>query len=107
MAEKLKGVPTRTILSSEAKANFGQVIDDVFSRGTRYVIQRFDTPRAVLISLADYQRLLTAEEAGVQVLGETRATYHLGQERTPEEIAALLGVPHKRLEDELQSGEGT
>lgn len=85
---------TRSILSSEAKANFAQLVDDVYSRGTRYIIQRFDTPRAVLISLADYQRLLAAEEAGVQVVRESRPsyTYTLGQERTPEEIAALLGT---------------
>jgi len=92
MARESKAVHTRTILSSEAKANFGQVVDDVYSRGTRYIIQRFDTPRAVLISLADYQRLLAADEAGVQVLREARSAYTLGEERTNAEIAALLGV---------------
>lgn len=91
---------TRSILSSEAKANFAQLVDDVYSRGTRYIIQRFDTPRAVLISLADYRRLLAAEEAGLQVVRESRPSYTLGEERTPEEIAALLGTGRPGERDE-------
>lgn len=83
---------TRTILSSEAKANFGQVIDDVYSRGTRYIVQRFDTPRAVLISLADYQRLLFADDASAHMLMESRPPYQLGEEVTSDDITALLGA---------------
>lgn len=81
---------TRTILSSEAKAKLAQLVDDVYARGTRYIIQRFDTPRAVLISLEDYQRLLAADKAGMQMLRETGPSYSLGKECTAEEIAALL-----------------
>jgi len=83
---------TRSILSSEAKAKLAQLVDDVYSHGTHYVIQRFDTPRAVLIPLEDYQRLLAAEAAGFQVVKESGVAYNLGMERTPAEIAALLGA---------------
>lgn len=92
MAKRSKPVPTRTILSSVAKANFAPLIDDVYSRGTRYIIRRFEAPRAVLISLADYQRLLAADEAAGSVLRESPVSYSLGEERTPDEIATLLGL---------------
>ena len=91
MARTPRAVPTRAIQSAEAKTNFAQLVDDVYTRGTRYIIQRFDTPRAVLISLADYQQLLAADAGGVQAIRETGPSYTLGEERTTEEIAALLG----------------
>lgn len=81
---------TRTILSSEAKAKLAQLVDDVYARGTRYIIRRFDAPRAVLISLDDYRRLLDVEAASAYTVRESSAAYNLGEERTPEEIAALL-----------------
>lgn len=88
MAQKTHS--TRSIPSSEAKAKLALLVDDVYSHGTRYLIQRFDSPRAVLISLEDYQRLLAAEAAGMGVIKEGRTSYNLGTERTPEEIAAML-----------------
>lgn len=93
-------VSTRIIRSSEAKSHFAQLLDDVYSHGTRYIVQRFDVPRAVLISLADYERLVAAERDGAIALHERRPVYELGVERTPEEIAALLG-----LEQEATDGD--
>jgi len=92
MAQQNRMSSTRSVLSSEAKAKLAQLVDDVYSHGTRYVIQRFDSPRAVLISLQDYQRLLAAEKAGIEVVKERRTSYNLGTERTPEEIDSLFGV---------------
>jgi len=86
---------TRSIPSSEAKAKLAQLVDDVYSRGTRYVIQRFDSPRAVLISLQDYERLLAADKAGIQTLRESHVSYTLGTERTAEEIASLLRIENE------------
>lgn len=85
-----KFTTTRTILSAEAKAKLAQMVDDVYAHGTRYIIQRFDAPRAVLISLEDYQRLLAADTLDVRTLRDARSSYGLGKERTAEEIAALL-----------------
>ncbi len=81
---------TRTVLSSEAKAKLAQLVDDVYARGTHYIIRRFDTPRAVLIPLEDYQRLLSLDASSGRALREAGPSYNLGEERTPEEIAALL-----------------
>ncbi len=82
---------TRTVLSSEAKAKLAQLVDDVYARGTHYIIRRFDTPRAVLIPLEDYQRLLSLDIAtNMRAVRESGPAYNVGEERTPEEIAALL-----------------
>jgi prevent-host-death family protein len=91
--------PTRTIQSSEAKVHFARLLDDVYSHGTRYVVQRFGMPRAVLISLADYERLVAAERENRAVAREHRPPYQLGVERTPEEIAALLGLEGEATDD--------
>lgn len=95
MAQQDRRRSTRSIPSSEAKAKLAQMVDDVYSRGTRYVIQRFDSPRAVLISLQDYERLLAADEAGIQMLRESHVSYTLGTERTAEEIASLLRIENE------------
>lgn len=105
MAKRSSPISTRTILSSEAKAKLAQLVDGVYSHGTRYIIRRFDAPRAVLISLADYQRLLAADEAGTSMVREARPSYKLGEERTPEEIAALLGTPLLEQDDAGPDGD--
>src|SRR5579862_4358961 len=92
MAGAMGEIKTRVIPSAEAKLKLAQLIDDVYTHGTRYIIQRFDTPRVAVISLADYQRLLESERAGTPVLRETAARYDLGEEKTPEEIDRLLGT---------------
>jgi prevent-host-death family protein len=82
---------TRTVLSSEAKAKLAQLVDDVYARGTHYIIRRFDTPRAVLIPLEDYQRLLSLDAvADTRAVRESGPAYNVGEEHTPAEIAALL-----------------
>jgi len=81
---------TRTVLSSEAKAKLAQLVDDVYARGTHYIIRRFDTPRAVLIPLEDYNRLLNLDISSARALRESGPSYNVGEERTPEEIMALL-----------------
>jgi prevent-host-death family protein len=85
---------TRIVLSAKAKNNFAQLIDDVHTHHTRYIIQRFGTPRAALIPLTDLQRLLALEGQGIAALHESRAAYQLGEERTPEEVADLVGRDH-------------
>lgn len=82
---------TRTILTSEAKANFSQLVEDVYTSGTRYIVQRFGSPRAVIISLEDFQRLLAAEGLPVRSLHESRAAYQLGEEKSTDEVLVLLG----------------
>jgi len=76
-------VPTKTIPSTEAQNNFGRILDDVIQNGTRYVIKRRDTPQAVLLSLSDLERLLTANEIERKEIGnvirELSPVYNLGE----------------------------
>lgn len=74
---------TKTIPSTEAQNNFGRILDDVIQNGTRYVIKRRDTPQAVLLSLSDLERLLTANEIERKeirnVIRELSPVYNLGE----------------------------
>jgi len=81
---------TRTILSSEAKTHFARLLDDVFNNGTRYIIQRFNAPRAVLISLADFKTLLAAEGQEFPALRESGAEYEVGRSASEGEVHELL-----------------
>ena len=76
-------VLTKTIPSTEAQNNFGRILDDVIQNGTRYVIKRRDTPQAILLSLSDLERLLTANEIERKeirsVIRELSPVYNLGE----------------------------
>ncbi len=70
------------IVSTEAQNNFGRLIDDVSTAGTCYVIRRHGKPKAVMISIADFEKLLLTERGGeklAKVLRESRAEYELGE----------------------------
>jgi prevent-host-death family protein len=70
------------IVSTEAQNNFGRLLDDVATHGTRYVVRRHGTPKAVVLPLADLERLLALEQDGervLQVLRENQVTYRLGE----------------------------
>jgi len=70
------------ILSTQAQNNFGRLLDDVSENRTRYVVKRFGHPKAVLISLEDFERLLAGEAEGekyLRFLRESRLEYVLGE----------------------------
>jgi len=77
------GVTTKTIPSTEAQNNFGRILDDAIQNGTRYVIKRRNTPQAILLSLSDLERLLTANEIERKEIGnvirELSPVYNLGE----------------------------
>ncbi len=55
-------MPTRTITSTEAQNNFGQIIDAVVQEHTRYIIKRRNVPQAIMMSLSDFRQLLSDAE---------------------------------------------
>lgn len=75
-------MPTKTIPSTEAQNNFGRILDDVMRNDTRYIIQRHNTPQAILLGLEDFDRLLAASEGERSKIGtvirELSPTYNLG-----------------------------
>jgi len=70
------------IFSTQAQNNFGRLLDDVSENRTRYVVKRFGHPKAVLVSLDDFERLLASEAEGekyLRILRENRPEYVLGE----------------------------
>jgi prevent-host-death family protein len=76
-------MPTKTISSTEAQNNFGRILDDVTQNSARYVIRRRNASQAVLLSLAELEKLLEANDSERQdvgrVLRELSPVYDLGQ----------------------------
>ena len=74
---------TKTISSTEAQNNFGRILDDVVQNDARYVIQRRNLSQAILLSLEDFDRLLTAGEGERTKMGnvirELSPVYNLGK----------------------------
>lgn len=74
---------TKTISSTEAQNNFGRILDDVTQNAARYVIRRRNASQAILLSLVELERLLSAtdnerKEVG-RVIRELSPIYDLGQ----------------------------
>ena len=75
-------MPTRTITSTEAQNNFGQIIDAVVQEHTRYIIKRRNAPQAIMMSLSDFRQLLsdaTERKKIDNVIQELAPVYKLGE----------------------------
>jgi prevent-host-death family protein len=74
---------TKLIASTEAQNNFGRVLDDVVRNGTRYVVQRRNASQAVILSVADFESILSADDTErkklEKVLRELSPVYSLGE----------------------------
>lgn len=74
------------ISSTQAQNNFGQVLDDVTHKHTRYIVRRRGTAQAVILSFDDFVHLLDHEAEREQlslVLREVRPEYTLGEPLNP------------------------
>lgn len=79
---------TKSIGSTEAQNNFGQVLDDVNQRRTRYIIERRGIPQAIILGLDDFTSVLADEEERAQmnrIVAEVRPAYRLGRVLEPGE----------------------
>ncbi|MBK7217337.1 MAG: type II toxin-antitoxin system Phd/YefM family antitoxin [Candidatus Promineofilum sp.] len=74
---------TRLVASTEAQNNFGRVLDDVVQNGTRYIIRRRNTSQAILLSIADFESLLSGDETErhklEKVVRELSPSYTFGE----------------------------
>lgn len=72
----------KSVSSTQAQNNFGQVIDDVIQTHTRYIVERRGTPKAVILSLDDFARILNdakeRQEMGSIIRG-LQPEYGVGQ----------------------------
>lgn len=73
---------TKTIASTKAQNNFGRILNDVIQNNTRYVIKRRNIPQVVIVSLADFEQLLTNQSERkkmVKIVRELTPDYSLGE----------------------------
>jgi PHD/YefM family antitoxin component YafN of YafNO toxin-antitoxin module len=73
---------TKTIASTEAQNNFGRILNDVIQNNTRYVVKRRDLPQAIILSLDDFEQLLTDEgeqSKMARIVRELTPVYSLGE----------------------------
>ncbi len=73
---------TKSIASTQAQNNFGQVLDDITHNHTRYIVERRGTPQAVILSFEDFSRVLNDAKERQQIdsiIRELRPEYGLGQ----------------------------
>ena len=74
---------TKAIASTEAQNNFGRILNDVVQNNTRYVIKRHDLPQAIILSLTDFEQLLTNQDEQrkmVNMVHELTPVYSLGED---------------------------
>jgi len=50
--------PAKTINAGKARVNFGQMLDEVFYKGDRFIIERDGRPMAAVIPLSQLEALL-------------------------------------------------
>lgn len=74
---------TKTVTSTEAQNNFGRILDDVVQNDTRYVVRRRNTAQAIIVSIAEFESILGADDQARQsfsrLLRELSPTYSIGQ----------------------------
>lgn len=73
---------TKTISSTQAQNNFGRILDDVIQNNTRYVVKRRTSPQVILLSVADFQALLSNQNEQNKlgkIIRELSPDYHLGE----------------------------
>lgn len=78
---------TKTIASTDAQNNFGRVLNDVIKNNIRYVVKRHNLAQAIILSLDDFEQLLTnhsEQESLTQIIRELTPDYSLGETITGE-----------------------
>lgn len=61
---------TRVVSALNARANFGKLLNRVDVQRQSLVIEKRDTPKAVLLSIRDYVKLAAPEPEVLRILGE-------------------------------------
>jgi prevent-host-death family protein len=73
---------TKSISSTLAQNNFGRILDEVVLHGTRYIVHRRNTPQVIILSLADFEFLLSDEAEQTKlgaIVREISPSYDLGE----------------------------
>jgi len=79
---------TKSINSTKAQNNFGQVLDDVTLNRARYIVKRRGVPQAIILSFDDFAHVLGDDDERRRmgsVLKELRPQYNIGEVIKPGE----------------------
>jgi prevent-host-death family protein len=79
-------IPTETLKFTEARPQLSELLNRVFRREARIVIQKGDIPVAAIVSMLDLERLEKEDaewESGFEILDEISAAFG---DVSPEEI---------------------
>lgn len=71
----------KSVSSTQAQNNFGQVLDDVTQNHTRYIVERRGSPKAIILSFDDFARILddaTECQEMAEIVKELRPAYDVG-----------------------------
>lgn len=84
LAKSLKDnhMTIKSVSSTVAKNNFGQVLEDITENRVRYFVERHGVPKVVILGLEDFSNLLdnnTEREQIQNLLQEIRPQYHIGR----------------------------
>lgn len=77
---------TKSIASTQAQNNFGQVLDDVTHHRSRYIIERRGIPQAIILSFDDFAKLMGDAKERQQIdsiIRELQPEYGLGRVVNP------------------------
>ena len=73
---------TKTISSTDVQNNFGKILDDVIQNNTRYILKRHSSPKAIVLSLSDFQSLVNNQDEQLKLtrlISEMSPSYELGE----------------------------
>ena len=73
---------SKTIASTEVQNNFGLILNDVIQNSARYIIKRHNLPQAVILSLADFEQLLSdqkEQDKMARVVRKLTPVYKIGE----------------------------
>ncbi len=88
---KTKAAATKLIDALSARVRFGEVMDEVEAKNTRFLVSRRGKPKAVLMSVEDYVRNILQERgllAEIQLTAEEAGLSDLAEEEVEAEIKA-------------------
>jgi prevent-host-death family protein len=101
---------TKKITATEARNNFGRVLDEVVHAPKLFVVTRLGQPRAVILGVDQYQELIEELETGQEMndpgylaaVGEAREDIALGNALTLEELDVEMGFNEADLREMTQ-----
>ncbi len=99
----------RLIPATQAKTRFGELIREVATKGTRFIVQNRGVPQAVIISLDEYEDILETEAelsdpAYLASIAESRRQYELGEVGSMADIYTSLERARRQTQQEKDTG---